>query len=92
MFKKYRCKSFKPKYDYYPPSVYNNITDDPDTWGMCCSKEMAYKCAEEYYDRYMRHIDKHKHRDEMIKKIGLVFFIVSPLLLVVLFLLNMKYS
>lgn len=34
----------------YPPEVYRGITDDESTWGMCCSKEMAYRCAEEYWD------------------------------------------
>lgn len=34
----------------YPAHVYRGITSDPDTWGMCCSEEMARKCAEEYYD------------------------------------------
>ena len=37
----------KPK--KYPSRIYNGITDDPDTWGMCCSKEMAYRCAESNY-------------------------------------------
>lgn len=35
----------------YPDSVYEGITSDPDTWGMCCDEEMARECAEEYYLR-----------------------------------------
>ena len=27
------------------------ITDDPNTWGMCCSEEMAQKCAESNYHK-----------------------------------------
>ena len=38
----------------YPNWLYDGITDDSDSWGMCCSKETARKCAEEYYDRHMR--------------------------------------
>lgn len=38
----------------YPPSVYFGITDDPETWGMCCSEEMARKCAEEHYDEQQK--------------------------------------
>lgn len=40
----------KMKKRRYPPDIYRNITDDPDTWGMCCSKEAARSCAEAYYD------------------------------------------
>lgn len=38
----------------YPAHVYRGITGDPDTWGMCCSEEMARLCAEEHYDRNRR--------------------------------------
>lgn len=34
----------------YPESLYSGITDDPDTWGMCCSEEQARHCAEAWYD------------------------------------------
>lgn len=34
----------------YPPQVYSGISDDPDSWGMCCSKEMAHRCAESHWD------------------------------------------
>lgn len=44
------CRYFHKKDKTYPPEVYRGITDDEDTWGMCCSKEMAYRCAEEYWD------------------------------------------
>lgn len=45
-----RCRYYHKKDKMYPPEVYRGITDDEDTWGMCCSKEMAYRCAEEYWD------------------------------------------
>lgn len=45
-----RCRYYHKKDKMYPPEVYRGITDDKDTWGMCCSKEMAYRCAEEYWD------------------------------------------
>ena len=44
-------KNEKNADNHYPSSVYFGITDDPDTWGMCCSEEMARKCAEENYQR-----------------------------------------
>lgn len=44
------CRYFHKKDKTYPPEVYRGITDDESTWGMCCSKEMAYRCAEEYWD------------------------------------------
>lgn len=34
----------------YPPQVYSGISDDPDSWGMCCSEEMARRCAEQHWD------------------------------------------
>ncbi len=40
----------KPKNKKYPKDLYDGITSDPDTWGMCCSEEMARKCAESNYD------------------------------------------
>lgn len=45
-----RCRYYHKKDKTYPPEVYRGITDEEDTWGMCCSKEMAYRCAEEYWD------------------------------------------
>lgn len=33
----------------YPAYIYNGISSDPDTWGMCCSEEMVRKCAESNY-------------------------------------------
>ena len=44
------CRYYHKKDKTYPPEVYRGITDDESTWGMCCSKEMAYRCAEEYWD------------------------------------------
>lgn len=38
----------------YPARAYRGITSDHNTWGMCCSEEMARLCAEEHYDRYRR--------------------------------------
>ena len=68
---KQKCKGFKPKYNDYPASLYADITDDPDSWGMCCSKEMAYKCAEEYYDSYIR-----KDKYDLLKTISLGIVVV----------------
>lgn len=45
-----KCRYYHKKDKTYPPEVYRGITDDESTWGMCCSKEMAYRCAEEYWD------------------------------------------
>lgn len=45
-----KCRYYHKKDKTYPPEVYRGITDDESTWGMCCSKEMAYRCAEEYLD------------------------------------------
>lgn len=45
-----KCRNYREKDKKYPPEVYRGITDDESTWGMCCSKEMAYRCAEEYWD------------------------------------------
>lgn len=33
----------------YPRHLYDDITDNENSWGMCCSKEMAQKCAEDWY-------------------------------------------
>ena len=38
----------------YPDYIYENITDDPDTWEGSCSKELAITRAEEFYDTYER--------------------------------------
>ena len=75
-WRKQKCKSFKPKYSDYPASLYADITDDPDSWGMCCSKEMAYKCAEEYYDNYIR-----KGKYDFLKTICLGVFIVALMMI-----------
>ena len=41
----------KPKEHHrYPPQVYSGISDNPDSWGMCCSEEMARRCAEQHWD------------------------------------------
>lgn len=40
----------KNKKKKYPDNVYFGITDNENTWGMCCSKEMAYRCAEEHWE------------------------------------------
>ena len=34
----------------YPPQAYSGISDNPDSWGMCCSEEMARRCAEQHWD------------------------------------------
>lgn len=35
----------------YPDEVYRGINpNDENSWGMCCSYEMACRCAEEHYD------------------------------------------
>ena len=33
--------------------LYDGITSEPDSWGMCCSEEMAKECAE-YNDKLFR--------------------------------------
>ena len=42
----------------YPKEIYSGITDNPDSWRMCCSKEMARRCAEDNYKLSQR--EKHK--------------------------------
>ena len=69
---------FKPKYDDYPSSVYSGITDDPESWGMCCSKEMAYKCAEEYYDTYIR-----KDKYHWVNILGVTIVLMIPIVMLV---------
>lgn len=78
MLKKNRCKGFKPKYDDYPSSVYSGIADDPESWGMCCSKEMAYKCAEEYYDTYIR-----KDKYHWLNILGVTIVLMIPIVILV---------
>lgn len=40
----------------YPSRVYSNIhPDDENSWGMCCSYEMACRCAEQHYDADKKH-------------------------------------
>lgn len=51
----------------YPESLYSGITDDPDTWGMCCSEEQARRCAEAWYDMRMKED----------RKFGIIGFSVS---------------
>lgn len=51
----------------YPESLYSGITDDPDTWGMCCSEEQARRCAEAWYDDQIKED----------RKFGLIGFSVS---------------
>lgn len=36
----------------YPDKVYEGINNNSDTWGMCCSENMARKCAEDWYDNH----------------------------------------
>ena len=81
MFWKKHCNEFKERYNNYPSSVYSGITDDPDSWGMCCSKEMAYKCAEDYYDIYVR-----KDKNYLIKMICLGVFVVVLMMIPILIL------
>lgn len=78
MFRKNCCKGFKPKYENYPASLYADITDNPDSWGMCCSKEMAYKCAEEYYDNYIR-----KKKSDWLLFFFVLFLMMIPIFLLV---------
>ena len=42
-------KKTKESY-HYPPQAYSGISDNPDSWGMCCSEEMARRCAEQHWD------------------------------------------
>lgn len=35
----------------YPENLYSGISDDSDSWGMCCGEEEARRCAEDWYDR-----------------------------------------
>lgn len=38
------------KHSGYPSHVYSGIGESPDSWGMCCSEEMARRCAECNWD------------------------------------------
>lgn len=58
----------------YPESLYSGITDDPDTWGMCCSEEQARKCAEAWYDDQIK--------DD--KKFGIIGFSVCAVVAIAL--------
>lgn len=35
------------------------VTDDPDTWGMCYSKEAAQECEKQYWERHTKKIIRH---------------------------------
>lgn len=50
----YKQKEYIMHKTQYPDYIYENITDDPDTWEGSCSKELAIMRAEEYYDTYER--------------------------------------
>lgn len=58
----------------YPESLYSGITDDPDTWGMCCSEEQARRCAEAWYDDQIKED----------KKFGIVGFSVVAVVVIAL--------
>lgn len=62
----------------YPKNLYDGITDDPDSWGMCCSREAAEQCAREWYDRY--------HREELKYKIvaGTIAVLILSLIYILL--------
>lgn len=63
----------------YPDEVYAGIhPNDENSWGMCCSYEMAYRCAEEHYDR-----ERKEFRSFMIKAL-----IISGIIITVLCVLN----
>lgn len=59
----------KPKENHrYPPQVYSGISDDPNSWGMCCSEEMARRCAEQHWDA---------QKPSTLADIALTFFAVA---------------
>ena len=58
----------------YPESLYSGITDDPDTWGMCCSEEQARRCAEAWYDDQIKED----------RKCGIIGFSVSAVVAIAL--------
>lgn len=58
----------------YPESLYSGITDDPDTWGMCCSEEQARHCAEAWYDNQIKED----------KKFGIIGFSVCAVVAIAL--------
>ena len=38
----------------YPDGYFDDITDDPNSWGMCCSREMAIECAKDHYKLHIK--------------------------------------
>lgn len=58
----------------YPESLYSGITDDPDSWGMCCSEEQARRCAEAWYDDQIKED----------KKFGIIGFSVVAVVVIAL--------
>lgn len=76
----------------YNSIVYRGITDDPDTWGMCCNKEMAYRCAEEWWDRegrrnyYLEKFMEFLYKGLILSiKVGVTLFIVFAIIFEFLF-------
>lgn len=66
----------------YPGSIYSGIhPDDENSWGMCCSYEMACRCAEDNYD-----YNRKETRKFWIKVIPIV------LVLIVLFIFLASYE
>lgn len=63
----------------YPDEVYAGIhPNDENSWGMCCSYEMACKCAEEHYD-----MERKEFRSFMVKAL-----IISGIIITILCVLN----
>ena len=58
----------------YPESLYSGITDDPVTWGMCCSEEQPRRCAEAWYDDQIKED----------RKFGIIGFSVSAVVAIAL--------
>lgn len=56
---------------WYPKWYFDEITDDPNSWGMCCDKERAIECAKEHFDRY----ERHKWRIAVIIIIAFIAFV-----------------
>lgn len=62
----------------YPDEVYTGIhPNDENSWGMCCSYEMACKCAEEHYDAERK--DFHKFMAKALVISGVVIAILCVL-------------
>lgn len=60
------CEFVKKNSKKYPDFVYKGITDNENSWGMCCSREMAEECAEEYYKNNKMKMFKEEVLDDIV--------------------------